>query len=131
MIALSSAAIRMKIREEPRKSYFVCRDYWTRKFIKGKSGTGGWEHSDGKRKSNGIPGDSQARVPIRSYDFVENWDNRLGAYRLQVGGESRDSSILGKNARDSCKEEKKATELNHRELIEGAERQLAWGNPRR
>jgi hypothetical protein len=79
-----------------------------------------------KTKSNSIAGDSQARVPIRSYYFVGNWDKSLGTYRL---GET-----LSENARDSgnsCKGEKKVAELNHRELIEGAERQLAWGNPRR
>jgi len=121
MVALSSAAIRMKIREQPRESYLVSFDYRTRKFKEGKSGTGGWGHS---AKSNSIPGDSQARIPIRSYYFVGNWDNSLGAYRL---GGDRENARDGGNA---GKEEKKAAELNHRELIEGAERQLAWGNPR-
>jgi len=121
MVALSSAAIRMSIREQPRESYLVPFDYWTRKFPEGKSGTGGWGHSDPKTKSNSIPGDSQARVPIRSYYFVGNWDNSLGAYRLGGDGENARDSLSG----NSGKEEKKAAELNHRELIEGAERQLA------
>jgi len=70
-------------------------------------------------------GDSRARVSIRSYYFVDNWDSSSGAYRLGA------VAVAGvrENARDSGKEEKKAAELNHREKIEGAERQLAWGNP--
>ena len=83
---------------------------------------GGWGHSDPKTKFNSIPRDSQAIVPIRSYYFVGNLDSSFGPYRL--AGDSE-------NARDSGKEEKKVAELNHRELIEGAERQLAWGNNRR
>ena len=109
----------MKIREQPRESYLVSFDYWTRKFKEGKSGTGGWGHSDPKTKSNSIPGDSQARVPIRSYYFVGNLDSSFGAYRL--AGDSENARDSG----NSGKEEKKAAELNHRELVEGAERQLA------
>ena len=72
-------------------------------------------------------GDSRARVSIRSYYFVDNWDGSSGAYGLG----SVAVAVVGvrENARDSGKEEKKAAELNHRKNIEGVERQLAWGNP--
>ena len=54
-------------------------------------------------------GDSQARVSIRSYHFIGNYNRSLVAYRLGAWAGVRE------NARDSGKEEKKAAELNHRE----------------
>lgn len=58
-------------------------------------------------------GDSRARVSIRSYYFVGDWDSSFGAYRLGAGA----GAVAGvrENARDSGKKEKKAAELNHRE----------------
>jgi len=55
-VALSSAVIRMKIREQHPESHLISFDYWTRKFIKGENGTGAWEHSGSEDKSNSIPG---------------------------------------------------------------------------
>jgi hypothetical protein len=56
MVALSSAIVRIKIREQPSGSYLISLDYWTRKFIIGENGTGAWERSGSENKSNGIVG---------------------------------------------------------------------------
>ena len=64
---------------------------------------------DQKTDPTAFQGDSQARISIRSYYFVGNCDNSIGAYRLE------DRARFRENARDSGKEEKKAAELNHRE----------------
>jgi hypothetical protein len=57
MVALSSAIVRIKIREQPSgSSYLISLDYWTRKFIICKNGTGAWEHSGSEDKFNGIVG---------------------------------------------------------------------------
>ena len=56
MVALSSAIVRLKIREQPSISHLLSLDDWTRKFIICENGTAAGERSGSEDKFNGTVG---------------------------------------------------------------------------